>query len=247
MKRRGWCILGLSILILGLTWLQNSLNEAQQDRKEKNQKQSFDSSLIVLNNQFEANNRKTILSITRTQTEILGKYGYKLDSANNKLVSVVRDSSKTKVYLENKPVFTLCNDTGISFKEETTKAYSLNVSFCSYDAGSFGHKLTWQAVYSDSLNQLYIAPQGKIDNYFNKDFKMQKNSAFSAGLNIQKIANSLLISTLYLYIKGVYYNIDKTKSYNVDELYYFDIKTKKFGIIMSDEREKIVKFINKNN
>ena len=93
MKLRGWWTLGLFCLVLALTWTQNWLNEKEQYKRENAQKRSFDSTLAAYKKQTDLSNRRTILDITKTQTEILGKYGFKLDSANNTLVKAVRDSS----------------------------------------------------------------------------------------------------------------------------------------------------------
>jgi hypothetical protein len=99
LRPKGRLIVALIVSVLGLTALQNWLNDREQTSKYKAQKIAFDSSLSEMKSLSDANNRQTIISITKTQNETLGKYGFMLDTTSKRLVKVVRDSSKTKVFL----------------------------------------------------------------------------------------------------------------------------------------------------
>ena len=63
-------------------------------------KSNYDSSLYVLKNKFDSSNITTVVTISQT----LGKYGYLFDSAQNKLIKLIKGSSKTRVIEKDDPV-----------------------------------------------------------------------------------------------------------------------------------------------
>ena len=100
---QGWrVVLGLGIIILSvLQYKQNEINlsnkeietNKKQDQRDISLKANYDSSLIEMKNKFDTTSTKTLLTVTET----LGKYGFLLDSSNQKLIKIIRDSDRKSV------------------------------------------------------------------------------------------------------------------------------------------------------
>jgi hypothetical protein len=74
--------------------------QIKQNTRDSLVKVRYDSLLFVMKSTYDADNIKTITTVA----DVLGKYGYKLDTANRRLVSILKESPKTKVIRSNDPV-----------------------------------------------------------------------------------------------------------------------------------------------
>lgn len=241
MRPKGWWMAGLTALILLLTYVQYELNEKQQDEKESKLKQSFDSSLTAISQLSALNNRQTIVAVAKTQSDALGKYGYKLDSTRNILVKVVRDSSKTKVIVTDDPILTLCNGEEITKTSQRNDTSSYQINFCSRMASSAGFKIDTYCVLADSIQKSFFYI-GKF-NFLPSFLTMVKNEGTS---QIFHIITNAPHTHICLYSIGTYTNTDQTKKFNIDIVYYYNLATKHTGILLGLDRQSVIDFVLKN-
>lgn len=239
-QRKGWFTIICIIILINLTVLQNWFNERETKNKEKQalieqnrrdsiQRKNYDYSLTEMKRKFDASNINTV----KTVAEALGKYGFKLDSANLNLVKVVRDSAKTNVILPDSPVLVLCNSYGIELEKSTVDRPLYTLSICSQDASSSNFNVVVKLLVADSLdNIIHISTIEGLT----KDVVIPKGNAFQQTLHIP---NNWRYSSLYVSIKGTYQDFNRTKIYPVDNVYYYKVQSKKFGILIGRNRENI--------
>ena len=202
-------MIGLSILIGFLTYFQFDLNESQQATKERALKSSFDSSLTTMSKQSEINNRQTIISITKTQTETLGKYGFMLDSTSNRLVKVVRDSSKTKVVMDVFPALTPCVEDGLSIDSTGVNESYYRIKMCSYEASSAHFDIDAYVTIKDSVSQYR----------FLLKFPLLDTGNIPNGAFVKKgfgLPTDFHYTDMYFYIVGTYGNLEGTSVLTID-------------------------------
>src|ERR1035437_5750907 len=147
LTKDGYIFLTCTIVLVLLPPIQNYLQEKHNDKVEKEQKVQqdqrdsslkarYDSTIYVMKDKFDTSNQKSTSIISET----LGKYGYKLDSANKTLIRVMRDSSKTKIIVADDPVLSMPNEPpdvkGINIIREEKEKTHYSICFKSYDAGS---------------------------------------------------------------------------------------------------------------
>lgn len=246
-NKRGWVTLGFAIASITLTIYQSfrtqneavkkeNLSKEDQNRRENFLRKQYDSSLVETKKKFDTTNVNTVLVITET----LGKYGFKLDSANNRLVKVVKDSSKTKILENENPVLLLC-EKGISLDKSDRQECRYNISFCSRDAGSTGFKLLIRSAYEDSVRGLSY---GGITSILYNNLQIPKNTQYNSSYGYTSRLNSpMFIYKQYLYIIGTYMNIDRSKTFPIDLLYSYDHNDKAFHIVVNEERTRLINFI----
>ncbi|WP_138994019.1 hypothetical protein [Larkinella sp. C7] len=195
-------------------------------------KKQSDSSLLVMKERFDfADSSKT-----RTVVEALGKYSLKLDTTN-KNIAIVKDSAKTRIITPNDPIITLCDNIGIVPKSLNKKNHIYEISFCSETANSSSLELMNRIVVEDSTNILRII--GKIPILDVDNLIMGKG--VTADLQID---GSKPYDIMYFTIEGDYKNFDKSKSYSISEIYFYDKKKKRFGYLKNRFKNDILKFLN---
>jgi hypothetical protein len=250
LTKKGRITIVLNIAVIAASGIQYYLNDRENTKKEKENKRNleirdsllkrnYDSSLVEIKKKFDTTNIKTI--------EMLVKYGYKADSANNRLVKIVRDSSKTKIMLTERPVFKICGDnTGITLLKQDNNKFAYKISFCSYAASSSMYNLDCRTILvnADSINTEYKYV-GKVD-LISKDAVVSKDRMLSTILDID---TNLQHTGLCVVVNGTYSNYDNSKVYNINEVYYYDKRKNNLIEILGDTKEKIMQIVkaNKNN
>lgn len=240
---QGWrVVLGLGIIILSvLQYRQNEISlsnkEAEankkQDQRDTRLKIDYDSSLIEMKKKFDTTSTKTLLTVTET----LGKYGFLLDSSNQKLIKIIRDSSKTKIILPADPVLMLCSGNGISLINHKDTIYTFSLDLCSQDASSTNFDLKSTTVLSDSSGKFtYLG----IDNPISKETQISKDLSFRTYFDLHY---GLPYKYLYLLLEGTYCNLDKTKKYEISNLYYFNLQGNTFGGVGGKTKKAVVDFM----
>ena len=208
----------------------------EQDKRDSLLRRSYDSSLLVMKDKFDTTNFKTTAIIA----ENLGKYGYRFDSANGSLSRLIKDSSKTKIFVGDDPVLSIGEFDGsnpIAIKKILNKKITLAISLKSTDAGSSDFDLKYSFLLEDSSGYLLYAG----DSYpINKNSIMAKNSI---QVSFTEINTFLKPHFIYLWVRGKYKNIDKTKSFIIDEVYYHNNYGNTFGIMKGETRKKVIEKI----
>lgn len=247
--KRGWIIIAvnLGVIILSVTQYFFNENDLKQKDKEATKKQTirdsilksnYDSSLYVLKNKFDTSNLYTIATISQT----LGKYGYLFDSAQKRLVKIISDSSKTKIIVQADPIVSICSFEGIKLTKTENGLNYFDILLCSEEAGSTGFNINIFIVLSDSIpsnNYFYFKGNLKI----RERVQIAKDAAYVQHFNF---SDKILFSFLYVYVSGTYTNIDRSKSYKIDDIYYYNKVGHTSGMVEGETRNKIITYIERN-
>ena len=217
------------------------LTKIEQDRRDSVQRRNYDSSLLVMKLKFDTSNFKTNSIIS----ENLGKYGYKFDSANNQIVKMIKDSSKKKVIVGDDPSLSLLGITAFSAVkdlERGDKFIKLKFDLLSAGVGSSSFNLTISAVGmgSDSVRKsMYAVYLWKNDEIFAATQRMSKDAVHGFYNFIERGGFTLI----YFWLRGTYKNVDQTKTYNLDECYFYNIADNTKGSVKGDSKKTTVTFI----
>lgn len=212
---------------------KDKLTKIEQDKRDSIQRRNYDSSLLIMKLKFDSSNFKTNSIIS----ENLGKYGYKFDSANNRIVKMIKDSSKTKIIVGDDPVVNIESDgniKGIEIKSIRNKEYYLAISLKSNDAGSSSFEIKYSFVCEDTMGYLFYHYNSIPIGYSSAIGKDQYMESFSS---IYPVSRPHFI---YIWARGKYKNIDKTKSYFLAQVYYYNTYGNTFGMMQGNTREKII-------
>jgi hypothetical protein len=194
-------------------------------RKElKDSTSSYQAQLLTADSMYNKKLVDTIRANTENTTEILAKYGYKVDSANNALQKMI-DSSKTEV----PPDFYLDR---ITIDSVIGTKYWFTVALQNKNASAENVKLN-----------LYAATKFGVFKYLN-------NEKIVASLSNQKIVTDLgyglhfsIINPgseiLYFLLSGSYTNANGKKHYRTHLLYAFNLLTKEFGFPANNDLKTI--------
>lgn len=184
----------------------------------------------------ESNNRTTSII-----SDNLGKYGFRLDSVNNKLKKI-QDSAKTKVYIGEDPVLVLRDDQaskGIAFLSHTDGAYNYSIQAYSNDAGSSNYKIRCSIVVLDSFkNYQYI----KKAQLLNEQVSIPKDMALTAYLSVPDVFR---YAYLFVWFRGKYKTVDGSKEFDIDQVYYNNRNGNVFGMIQGEGRGDVIEVVNK--
>jgi len=243
--KTGYFIIVVNICIIILTVFQYSINKKELIKSEKNavKKQNYkdsilrlryDSALFVMKKKYDTTNIKTISVVT----ELLAIYGFKLDSSNQKLQKIIKGSSKTLVVLPNDPVLQICGKDGIVLNRYKNNKYYFDVNLCSKDASCTNFGLFCPVVLEDSTNKLLLFTELKIPS----DYKIASDDHVKLYLTIP---NNYKFNFIYILISGNYKNTDYSKSYSVNDLYYYNSKGHTYGLMGGDTKKRIISFIKK--
>ena len=236
--RKGWITIGLNATVVVITVIQFFLNE-QKDRKNKREQDIKDSISRENYTRDIADIKKRFDTTNINIIEQLAKYGFKADSANNRLVRIVRDSSKTKIISGPDPVLIICPDKGIVLEKVTDSILYFNVSYCSQDASSSAFNLKNTLFIEDSIGNTIYHKNQKLLPF---DTKLPKDGRYTSSFNVPKV---FYPSTVYLLIQGAYKNYDGSKKYPVNVMYRKDSKTNIISISRDETRDEYIKRMGK--
>jgi hypothetical protein len=242
-QKRGWNLIIINLLILLLLIGQYFLNDYKSNKKDiKFQKQQelrdeilkrrYDSSLLDIKTRFDTSN----IQVITTVSDVLGKYGYRLDSTN-KLLKALKDSSKTRVKMPDDPIL-FCNSIKFHSMDGVTPMYEFSVA-CK-DASSTGFDIKFYVIGQDKTNKYWFIAS---ESFMGIENRMFKNSEEPLLIGIR---NDSVYSILYFRLVGTYMNADKTKKYAIDEVCSFRTVNKSFSIEPKYMREYIINFIEQN-
>ena len=239
LSKISWVLFICCLALILLPVVQDRIQQKELIEREKSQKQSYDESVSRMADRFAESSNRTVATLS----EILGKYGYALDSSNKRLVKLIQDSSKTKVIIPENPVFQVGNDgkdKGVSLISHENNFYKYKVTFCSFDAASTGFNFVAKVVISDSLNNFTYVQNVFNKTIFSRTEAMQKNSSKSAYF---KLPDNLGYNMVYIWIKGTYTNRDGNKTFPIDEIYFNNKNSNTDGIITGNTKDMVIKAV----
>jgi hypothetical protein len=242
--RRGWTMIVLNLCIILFSVFQYYTNEHEnkkkdfeniekQEKRDSSLKAKYDSALFNIKKEFDKSNIHTISTIS----EVLGKYGYSLDSTNKTLVKLIRDSTKTKIITQDAPVLRLANDVGIQYNKHINGHQEFSLSVCSYDASSTDFDCLSYVLKEDSIGNISLI---SIARFLSKDLSMNKNQPLRMEFLISDTIN---FNRLVFAIRGTYKNMDKSRIYEINNLNFYDIKSNTYHQAAYGFKERIDKFL----
>jgi hypothetical protein len=229
----------LGIMSFGQVWYNDwdADNRDQQNLENYTKellkvKRSFDTSMTAARDTFKSDNRKIVLG--------LAEYGFKLDTANARIINVVRDSQKTKVYEAANPVLFLPSDPIVFYKTEKGKNF-YGVRFQSREAASTGFEIIIEAI---PIKNWFTA--GRLSNIFYFEKNDPLVTSIERTLQIE-VPTTPEYDHICFWVHGIYYNTDITKKFTINKYLVYDVSTNSITYNLPDALnvEVIEKFVNK--
>lgn len=238
--KRGWLYVVFSAILVALPPLQNYIQDIQttadQNIRDSAMRASYDSSILKMKHNYDSSNKVTV----EVLADILGKYGYTLDSTNKRLVKLIKDSAKTKVFMPDNPVVYISSFKFLGHVEDYNK-YEIIIQ--SADAGSCDYKIKLSVVTTDTAtsHMFYLHSLKPIstesmfkEQSMNFEFKIHQN-------------NDPIVA---IWFRGTYKNVDKSKTFSVNNVYYNNMDEillpNQVGSVNGETRDRIIKFIKAN-
>lgn len=168
----------------------------------------------------------------------LAEYGLKYDVAQKRIEKLVKDSMrivKTTIIQPELPTITMGDD-GHEEIELTPDKKWFRYSFVSNNATSTKINIKISSVFSNSLDSFLYGGMIKVNKKV-----IAKNQGF-----LGKIPRDTSNCKLFIvWCRGSYWNIDKTKSFEIDETFIRNNETNVLRILTGDTRQFVINLINK--
>lgn len=219
---KGWVIIFLNFSIIVFSFFQYTYNEKNLIKKEQEFKKE----------QF----KKDSITVS-TITEILGKYGYKLDSTNQILEKVINEPKYRTFITESDPVLKLCNTIGIQLKEYKNGEYRFQLTVCSEDAGSTDFDCIFYFITEDKNKDLSLLSKKRL---IEREEKLGKNSQLVIKFYLN---DKIEFERIYISIIGTYKNISKSKTYEINSPYFYQRSDSSFRGVILETNSRIDDFI----
>lgn len=166
----------------------------------------------------------------------LAKYSLKYDSSQKLITRLIKDSAKKTIIQPIDPILRLCEN-GISKKKYDYDSLIITIRKCAAEAQCKNVNVDIYIIAStDSLlslekpNLLFAAKQKFIEpggEMFAGEYRAN-NISFST-----KATPRLFY--VFAWVLGSYQNSDRTKTFNIDKMYFLDIKTNYMGIVSTPD------------
>lgn len=235
--KRGRLVLFLLFIILLLLICQEWNSQVKGDRKEEEVKKERvqRDSLITegIRSGVDSNRKKLFDDISKA----FRKQGLKLDTVKES-VERIRDSAKniTNNYNQIDPVLVIDSD-GISQRNKTDTLISYQIKYTSHDAGSTNFNITiFMLTQNSDGTREYIMKFKAIPS----KTRLPNEGAWISGFTIDNPKDHNII---FAYLKGKYTTLDGTKTYNIDDLYLYNVKTGLLSQFDGTYKEKVIKLI----
>lgn len=235
-NKRGWfVILSLSLMLIFLIAQEyNNQNLSENNNltiKEERKKQ--DSIITVgINSGVKSSNRKLFSDLSTAFAE----QGLKIDTLKKTIVKLEDiKPNTTNNYSQNDPVVRINSD-GVFYKEKRNGIDIYGLKIMSVDAGSTNHKILCYLLSEFSDGQYDLSRM----NVFPQSLKIPKDRNWECSFRNDVKADG---NRIYIYLKGSYTTLDSVKTYQVDDLYFYDKKDNKCSMLLNAKRNEILKII----
>jgi hypothetical protein len=180
-------------------------------------------------------------SSKQSTAELLARYHFKIDSANDRVIKVVRDSAKTTVINGADPSFSLCVPNGITILEiKNLTDYRMEMGLCNKYAVSRDIKIKTYIIAKSGRN-IAALPRRASYNFSKMEAGQELNINVPA-IRIESNTDSL---NLFILLKGSFKNSDRSKSFDIDELYQYSVKGRYLGVASAYENAFVRAFVNR--
>jgi hypothetical protein len=221
----GWSLVITNAGIIVLTICQYNVNTNKEKKKDESFKKEQQYRDSIITAKYEASTRKTTIEIAKT----LGEYGFRYDSSQHALAKFIQDSVKRTVVIDETNPVLKC--TKIEYIRTVWDAILYGLLMKSTDASSCNFKINHYTGCVDSIGNYKYVGCGPL---INNTTSISKDSYFEPFIAIP--LTFYPISFIYIYINGTYSNLEKTKSFSIDELYFYNVKGKTFGCVSGSTR-----------
>jgi hypothetical protein len=173
----------------------------------------------------------------KTYTKILAEYGLHVDSINNRLVKVIKDSNNK--YAEN-PFFSLCvaslgETSPIVFRRDSVNKAILSIRFCSQKYPSFNMNVNCCIIALNHTNLTLLANMPIL----NREAALAADASRTVHFSLKNYQPSM--DKLFIYLKGSYNNVDGKSYPYKGTIYVYDLITGTFkGIAAGGLEETVV-------
>jgi hypothetical protein len=245
-KSGGWVFLIAIAALVVLPLIQDYFQKRNEETKDKQVKEdekahdrmlkkSYDSSLQIMKDKSDVSNQKT----TGIISETLGKYGYQLDSVKREL-RVIRDSSKTKIFMGDDPILLLDNSDGSMGIE--LKGVSQDTTFFKMCFVSDGAPSSFFDIKASVVAAIWFenTPPNLIYCFKYEPLSYQTKLPKDKGIITSFYIYRIPFNYIYIWIRGKYKNTDESKTFSIDQVYFYNMNGKTFGNIEGDVRKNII-------
>ncbi|HKB43048.1 MAG TPA: hypothetical protein VKC90_01615 [Chitinophagaceae bacterium] len=243
---RGWAFLISIILTAVFAYIQQK-NQVKVETRAERKIELRDSLAKV-----EQNKRDSIAEVKRQESnnqivssfgQGLAKYGLKYDSSQKIIEKLIKDSTKRTITILNRPdpYFDLCVDSGIILRGKQNDYYSFEMKYCSSNADSKDINFKIYTVFGDKQNNLILID---VSQPLANNLKLQGNTVLPHGF---KIRVSSLTKQIYFLLKGKYFNSDKSKSFDINVIYSYNIESNSIGLLSNEVDRKVREFLQMKN
>ncbi len=250
--RKGVVLFMAVLALIALPLIQYKIQKKEDLRKDTNQKidndrrdsilrSEYATSVLEIKDKFDVSNFKTDSIIS----DNLGKYGYKFDLATNRIIKLVRDSSKIRTLEKDDPILELFDYPdlkAISIQSTTDKVINFKISISSLDAGSCCYEILTAAVGEDFNGKYeYLGSDTPLRN----TMKIAKDARQPVFMYVQAKKNQFKM--IYFTMNGKYKNTDQTKSFLWEGIYYYNLEANTIGSVKGISADRIIALVKNQN
>ena len=237
--KRGWIAIVLTLSVIMLLVWQNYLSEKTNDKKDEALRKEKEKSDSTVTNRIKAgvdSNRQILFD---DLSKALAKQGFEFDSSQKRIERLVKDSSKIRVFEKADPVLhlvTMGGKKGIEIVKEDNATFSIEIQILSSDAGSAGFEITYSILKINSVDQIiYLGKQTPLE-YGNKLSINEANISYFVIPNDKYGRPDMIL----IWARGKYKNIDLSKTFQLDDVYYYNVNGNTFGEMKGKTRDAIL-------
>ncbi len=227
----------LTILFVLVVQEWNNINSSNlKDSLLKNEQRQRDSIIEQkLTYATDSINKKYYQNISIA----FSKQDLKLDTLNQTIVKI-KNNSKLNSYQQINPVFFI-DSTAISLTRKTGSLSHYDLTITLRDAGATNFSIDCR-ILTRYTNDYYSLT---TINFFPDNMRMPKNSIYKTGFSSLNFRDNLNATNVYLNFKGTYTSIDGLKSYQINDIYDYNVRENKVTFPANYYRKKLLDIINK--
>lgn len=197
--------------------------------KERNYRDSIVS--VGIRKGVDSSSNKLFKNLSKAFAE----QNLRIDTLKNTVIKL-KDSVKTTInnYSQEDPVL-IIKSKDIILKSKQSNSSECFITFTSIDAGSGNYD-----VKTYILVEYIDGAYGFINTNMLEGIKFSKNGSWKTGFNTN---SKIEVKNIYVHIIGKYSTLDRTKKYNIDDIYMYEKSSDITTTALEPIRSKIISII----
>jgi hypothetical protein len=230
---RGLAAILINLFIIGATIMLYVLSEKQNDEKNKELTKSQSNMQQNIRAGIDSGNSRLFKNLS----EALAKQNLKLDTVNNELVRIKNDTTRNRITIvsANDPFLDFCSGQTIYIDSIYNNIIRFQVKLCNYEVASVDIDIDIYLVEESQEHSLHFLRTKKI---FPIGSTLPKNT--QQAFPFSTIYNPATIKYYFL-LYGTYKNTDRTKLFNVNTLFVYDVGRKTATPVMNTELDETIR------